>query len=73
MWVPVKTTLRVLALRMEERPTRGGPQNLGLGEGKTNRKKTDCCKMLHVASEFSGSCEHGNETSASIKDGEFLD
>jgi hypothetical protein len=29
--------------------------------------------MLQSASELVGSCEHGNESSDSIKGGEFLD
>jgi hypothetical protein len=29
--------------------------------------------MLHRASELMISCEHGNETSGSIKGGEFID
>jgi hypothetical protein len=32
-----------------------------------------CYEMLHGASELAVSCEHGNETSGSIKGGEFLD
>jgi hypothetical protein len=32
----------------------------------------DCIHLAEVGSQVSGSCEHGNELSASIKDGTFL-
>jgi len=38
----------------------------------SNREKTVCYKTLHKASEWVGSCEHGTETSGSIKCGEYL-
>jgi hypothetical protein len=55
--------------------TRGGPPAWGMGEKLTtsHRKKPSCYEMLHRGSELAGCCEHGNETSGSIKGGEFLD
>jgi hypothetical protein len=50
-----------------------GPSHWGLGGELT----TPHCKNQHVTKCYTGpragSCEHGNEPSGSIKDGEFLD
>jgi hypothetical protein len=55
-------------------PTSGGSATWGLGKGLTtpHRKETAYYKILHRAS-IAGSCEHGNEPSASIKGSEFID
>jgi hypothetical protein len=56
--------------------TRGCPPSWGLGEELTtsHRKRKACYEMLHRASEFVTSfCEHGDESSTSIKGEVFLD
>jgi hypothetical protein len=56
-------------------PTRGDPTASGLGVRLTtfHHKKTACYEMLHRTSELAGSYERVNESSGSIKGGEFLD
>jgi len=52
-----------------------GPSVGGLGEGLIipHRKRAACFEFLHRTSELAGSCEHANESSGSLKGGEFLD
>jgi hypothetical protein len=56
-------------------PTRVSPPAEVLGTGLTTLfpKNPACYEMLHIASGLAEYCEHGNESSGSIKSGELLD
>jgi hypothetical protein len=62
----------VLVLNMQSwTADMGWPSSLRVGRWVHNSCNARY-EMLHRASELAGFCEHGNELSGSIKDGEFL-